>query len=155
MHRRLTWLIFLLASALEAASYTHLPVRFEPARDRGFVVRAGAGTYQLAPDGSLRLSPQLEMRLAGGTSTQASEPSQRLPGNANDLRGHDPAAWRTGIPQYGRVRFAQVYPGIDLVYRGDPSGVEYDFEIGPAHRPIASCSTFAGQTESASAPRES
>jgi hypothetical protein len=76
------------------------------------------------------------MRLLGRDQGSGSSLSSRLPGYTNDLRGNDPARWRTGIPQYGRVRFARVYPGIDLVFHGEETEeVEYDFDVAPGGSP--------------------
>jgi uncharacterized protein (TIGR03437 family) len=112
-----------------------LPVWFEAADGDGFAVRTGRGTYYLTASGGLRLSPRLEMRLAGGVPALGSYLSNRLPGYTNDFRGNDPARWRTGVPQYGRVRFARVYPGIDLVFHGEQTELEYDFEVAPGVSP--------------------
>jgi hypothetical protein len=51
------------------------------------------------------------------------------PGKANYFIGNDPSQWRTNIPTYGRVRYKNVYPGIDLVYYGNQRQVEYDFVV--------------------------
>jgi len=113
-----------------------LPVWIEAADEGGFVVRAGRGAYYLAASGDLRLSSRVEMRLLGRDQGSGSSLSSRLPGYTNDLRGNDPARWRTGIPQYGRVRFARVYPGIDLVFHGEETEeVEYDFDVAPGGSP--------------------
>ena len=45
--------------------------------------------------------------------------------------GNDPAKWHTNIPTYARVRYAEVYPGIDLVYYGKERQLEYDFVLQP------------------------
>ncbi len=45
--------------------------------------------------------------------------------------GHDSAQWRSGLPLARRIRFHSIYPGIDLVYYGAGSGLEYDFELQP------------------------
>lgn len=50
---------------------------------------------------------------------------------SNYLRGDDPVRWRTGIANYARVRQTGVYPGIDVVYRGNQRRLEYDFELAP------------------------
>jgi uncharacterized protein (TIGR03437 family) len=47
----------------------------------------------------------------------------------------DPAAWRTGVSSYSRVRYAQVYPGIDLVFHGTSGPIEYDFVVAPGADP--------------------
>lgn len=128
------WLIFLLSSVLDAAGYHGLPIRFEPSNG-GYTARTASGAYYLTSSGNLRLSPQLEMRLADRLRSRGAEPSDRLPGYSNDLRGDDPARWRTGIPQYGQIRYAQVYRGIDLVFHGDGLQLEYDFEVAPGASP--------------------
>jgi uncharacterized protein (TIGR03437 family) len=110
-------------------------VWFEAGDGDGFAVRTGSGAYYLTASGGLRLSPRLEMRLAGGAPALESYLSNRLSGYTNDLRGNDPARWRTGIPQYGRVRFTRVYPGIDLVFHGEQTELEYDFEVAPGVSP--------------------
>src|ERR1043165_9398136 len=39
-----------------------------------------------------------------------------LPGKVNYLLGNDPQSWRTNVATYGKVRYASVYQGIDLIY---------------------------------------
>ena len=58
-----------------------------------------------------------------------------LPGRVNYFLGNDPAKWHTNVPIYGRVRYQNVYPGIGLVYYGNGSQLEYDFEIQPGADP--------------------
>src|SRR5579872_412977 len=43
--------------------------------------------------------------------------------------------WRSGIPNYARVRYAGVYPGIDLVYYSANRELEYDFVVGAGADP--------------------
>src|SRR5207302_875808 len=43
--------------------------------------------------------------------------------------------WHAGIPHYGRVRYKNLYAGIDLVYYGSQRDVEYDFIVGPGADP--------------------
>ena len=52
---------------------------------------------------------------------------ERLPGTSNYLVGSDPSRWRMGVEGYGRVRYAQVLPGVDLVLYGTGQRqLEYD-----------------------------
>src|SRR5262245_22502894 len=53
-----------------------------------------------------------------------------LPGVVNYVRG-DSLDTRITAPTYRRVRYVGVYPGIDLVYYGGPSGLEYDLIVAP------------------------
>src|SRR5207253_1751766 len=43
--------------------------------------------------------------------------------------------WRTGVPNYSRVRYRSIYPGIDLVYYGANRELEYDFVVAPGADP--------------------
>ncbi len=43
--------------------------------------------------------------------------------------------WRTGVPNYARVRYRAIYPGIDLVYYTANRELEYDFVVGPGADP--------------------
>ncbi|MGH9485419.1 MAG: SBBP repeat-containing protein, partial [Terriglobales bacterium] len=40
-----------------------------------------------------------------------------------------------GIPQYGRVAYPRIYPGIELIYYGNPQQLEYDFVVRPHANP--------------------
>lgn len=67
-----------------------------------------------------------------------------LPGTANYFAGNDPSKWYTDIPTYSRVKFSGVYPGIDLVYYGNQSQLEYDFVVAPKADAKAIRLHFAG-----------
>jgi len=60
---------------------------------------------------------------------------EQLPGVANYFIGSDPAGWHTNIPTFAKVRYAGVYPGIDLVYYGNQRQLEYDFAVAPGASP--------------------
>ena len=61
----------------------------------------------------------LRMQLVGGHATAGMVGMDELPGKSNYFLGNDPRHWRTGVPHYARVRAPAIYPGVDLVYRGD------------------------------------
>jgi hypothetical protein len=74
-----------------------------------------------------------------------------LPGKSNYLTGNDPKKWRTNVPTYGRVRYENIYPGVDLVYYGKKGGqLEYDFVVAPGADPgaIALAIDAGGQVSS-------
>ena len=54
-----------------------------------------------------------------------------LPGKSNYFIGKEPKNWRTNVPNYARVRYQDVYPGVDLVYYGNQQQLEYDFVVAP------------------------
>ncbi len=41
--------------------------------------------------------------------------AERLPGTANYFIGRDPAQWHSNVPTYAEVKYAGVYPGVDLI----------------------------------------
>ncbi len=53
----------------------------------------------------------------------------------NEYLGSDASHWRTHVPAFGRVRFKNVYPGIDLVYYSRAGKLEYDFLVDPGADP--------------------
>ena len=95
----------------------------------------------------LRLpSSEVRMRLTGtARGIQAIEPLDPLPGTSSYFIGNKPAAWRTGIPQTGRIRYKEVYPGIDMVFKAAASSrFEYDFVIAPQADPSRIGVSFDG-----------
>jgi hypothetical protein len=132
----------LLAPLLSYGAVNQLPAHFEP-RDDGFLARTGQGSYLLTETGALRFSADAEMRFAGANPAVQAEPIRRLPGKTNYLRGTDPARWRTGVPHFGGLRYANLYPGVDLIYHAD-AGLEYDLSIAPRVSPRRIAMEFSG-----------
>lgn len=94
-----------------------------------------------------RTAPSVvRMRLEGATRQPAPtlEGLEPQPGVSNYLRGNDPTQWRTAVPHYARVKYSAVYPGIDLVYYGNPQQLEYDFVLAPGADPNQIALTFEG-----------
>jgi hypothetical protein len=78
---------------------------------------------------------QLHLRFLGanrGSSLSGMEPR---PGVSNYFIGNDPSKWQTHVPHFGRVKMDRIYPGIDLVFYGNPQQLEYDFQVAPGADP--------------------
>jgi hypothetical protein len=73
----------------------------------------------------------LHMRLQDAATAPRIMGVDQLPGKVNYLVGNKSSDWRTSIPTYERVRYEQIYPGVDLVYYGNQRQLEYDFVIAP------------------------
>jgi len=58
-----------------------------------------------------------------------------LPGKSNYFLGNDPKKWRTNVSNYAKVKYKDVYPGIDLVYYGNQGRLEHDFVVAPGADP--------------------
>jgi hypothetical protein len=78
----------------------------------------------------------VRMRLIGSNKHAQALGVDMLPGKTNYLVGRDRAKWRTDIPTYAKVRYQDVYPGIDLVYYGNQEGkLEHDFVVAAGADP--------------------
>ena len=65
-------------------------------------------------------------------------------GRCNYFIGNDAGNWRTGIANYRKVRYAGVYPGVDLLYYGNQNRLEFDFELAPHTDPRVITMKFDG-----------
>jgi hypothetical protein len=74
------------------------------------------------------------MTLAGSHSWSSVEGLEPTGGVSNYLIGKS-KDWRSGIPQYARVRVKGVYDGIDLVFYGRGRDLEYDFVVATGGDP--------------------
>ena len=77
----------------------------------------------------------VKMGLVGAAPAPLVGGLEELPGKANYFIGNDPGKWRTNVPTYAKVRYREVYPGIDLVYYGNQRQLEYDFVVAPGADP--------------------
>ena len=91
------------------------------------------------------VSPNPEAKILG---------ADELPGKSNYFIGNDPKKWRTDVPTYAKVKYHEVYPGVDLVYYGNQGRLEYDFEIAPGADPKKISLAIAGATNATPTGRE-
>ncbi len=63
---------------------------------------------------------------------------------SNYFIGNDHSKWRTNVPNYAKVRYTGIYPGVDLVYYGNQQQLEYDFVVAKGGDPNAIAVRFAG-----------
>jgi hypothetical protein len=73
----------------------------------------------------------VEITLAGANRSARVAGEDKSPGHSNYLFGSNPADWIVNVEQYAKVRYANVYPGIDLVFHGSQSRLEHDFIVHP------------------------
>lgn len=152
-----TQAVVLLSVSLSVAASAHAfqslareapPLRFERndgqldarvrfvARGRGstlFLTPAAAVLATTIPDqqGSAPEEAVLEQRLVGADPAPALVGLDPLPGRSHYFIGHEPDRWQRDVPHYARVKYADVYPGIDLIYYGADGTLEYDFVVAP------------------------
>lgn len=73
----------------------------------------------------------VRMSLSGANPAPKMQGLDELPGKSNYLIGNDREKWHTNIPNYAKVKYEDVYPGVDMVYYGDRRQLEYDFVVAP------------------------
>ncbi|MEJ2573901.1 MAG: hypothetical protein P8164_09995, partial [Gammaproteobacteria bacterium] len=123
-----------------------LPPAFEPNRgqDDGRVLFAsrnpGYSLFLTARGAVISLrdaARPLTLTWQGANPGPAAEGEAVLPGRHHYLRGDDPRRWRRDIPTYAKVRYRDLYPGIDLIYYGRQQHLEYDLVVAPGADPAA------------------
>jgi uncharacterized protein (TIGR03437 family) len=87
-------------------------------------IRSGKATYR-----------SVGLALEGGTDAATSRGEDLLPSRAHYLLGRDPSKWATDVPQFAKVRFRGVYPGIDEIHSFNQGRIETDFEVRPGADP--------------------
>ncbi|MGH8541977.1 MAG: hypothetical protein ACRETW_15920, partial [Stenotrophobium sp.] len=129
--------------AVAAKAGIHLPVYFEPAadgqryvvRNAGYAVTLGQGNAELRLKGKSGATAIVDLDLAGANRV-AAQPQGKLPGHSSYFYGRNPMAWRSGVPQYAGVHYANVYPGIDVDYRASANQrLESDFTVSAGADP--------------------
>ena len=148
-------------------TYGALPLSFEPNRgqagDRVRFLSRGPGYSYLLLDRELVFQFQsggppggsglpgrrggmsaLRMRLLEGKPRPGIGGENRLRSKSHYLRGTDPRQWQLDVPTYSKVRYRQVYPGIDLVFYGNGRRLEFDFRLDSGADPEAIRLHFAG-----------
>ena len=71
----------------------------------------------------------LKVRFVGANPNPEIIGEDRLPWDNNYFIGNDPSRWRTGVPNYRKIRLRNLYDGIDLVYYGNNKRLKYDFVV--------------------------
>src|SRR5262245_8595301 len=100
-------------------------------------------TDSTAPSGSS--STVIGMELTRRHGQVRAEPLDPQASIVNDYRGNDSRGWHPRIPIYSRVKYAGVYPGIDLIYYFDGRGqLEYDLVVAPGADPASVRLRFHG-----------
>jgi hypothetical protein len=147
--------------------HSALPVGFEPnhgqadervrflSRDRGYTLFLTASEVVLVLGDHLAAakpyarsnSDIVRIKFVNANPAPSIIGLDALPGKSNYFMGNDAKRWQTGIPQYQRVQYRAIYPGIDVIfYRNRYEQLEFDFVIAPGADPKAIQMAFEGAT---------
>ena len=138
-------LFFLLvATHYIAAQHVSIPFYFE--KNLG---QLGPAVRYLARDsGAVRIFESHEvrwqfanshegLRMAFGRPDRSSviEGLDALSGKANYIPGSDSRTWIRNVECYSRIRYRDVFPGVNVDFRGVSGGLEYDVIVNPGADP--------------------
>lgn len=135
-------------------AYAALPLAFEAnrgqvdeevrflARGEGFdlYLTQQGPVFDLHAPGSRRSSEE-SSAAAVLLDPVGADPTARIVGRRHEqttagyFLGDDPSKWERAVPTFSRARYQELYPGIDMVLRGDRTGAEYDFAVSPGGDP--------------------
>jgi Beta-propeller repeat len=145
-------------------AYGNLPLSFEPNRGQTdsrvkFLSHAGHRTLWLTNDeavlavgrrpgahlsnsrgseksrqGNESAPAVLRMKFVGANANPRIAGEARQQGTVNYFIGR-PEQWRTNIHTYARIRYRNLYPGIDLIFHGNKQELEYDLVVSPGADP--------------------
>lgn len=140
-----------------AAAYGRLPLVFEKNVGQTdaavtFLSRGSGYDIFLTPTeavlklaaSSTETSAVLRMTLVGASRHPRMSGLDEMQGRMNYFVGRDASRWRTNIATYAKVKYAGVYPGVDLVYYGNQRELEYDLIVTPHTNPNVIALSFGG-----------
>jgi len=141
------------------AAMMRMPLTFQENRGQAhksvkFLTRGAGYQFWMSPDstilalaklgpdakgkpGTAREASLLRMRMVGANKGARMTGAGAEQGRTNYLIGDDKSKWVTDIRNYSKVRYDEIYPGIDLEYYGNQQELEHDFIVAPGSDPKA------------------
>lgn len=102
-----------------------------------YMVQTTRGTFYFTPGEAVFVFVKgkkrnvLRLTFRGAQQTPQIEGAQPGTGKVNYLVGNNAAEWRTDLPTYGEVVYRDLWPGIDLAFRGEKGTLKYEFRLQP------------------------
>jgi predicted extracellular nuclease len=93
------------------------------------------GSLRHGADTEVSKSAVLRLSFDGANRNPSMGAEQQQSGHSNYFVGSDASAWRRDVPNYARVRYTDLYPGVDLLYYGNQLQLEYDLVVAPGADP--------------------
>jgi beta-propeller repeat-containing protein/S-layer family protein len=139
-------------------NYGKLPLSFEENRGQAdarvkFLSHGSDYSILLSPSevflnlqsaGKARHQSAIRMSFPGANSAPAMAGGEKQSAISSYFIGNDPAKWVPGAPNFARVRYRELYPGVDLAFYGSQGQLEYDFVVAPGANPRAVRLQFDG-----------
>src|SRR6266403_408119 len=127
----------------KAMTITNLPVGFEPNEGQAeppvrFVAHTKDLNISLRPLGvDLLLGCQkgktstLSLNFVGGNPNTSLVALDEQASYSNYLLGADPSKWLRHVPNFSRVTYRGLYPGVDAIFYGNGARLEHDYIVEP------------------------
>jgi hypothetical protein len=123
-------------------SYARLPLSFirnagQIDRRVGFYAQGPGYRFAFMRQGVLlsfaRNTKQLSLglRFLGANAKADPHGEAQLAGKVSYFVGSDPAKWRSGLPTFGRVGYRNLWPGVDMAFKGTNDRLDYEFFLRP------------------------
>ncbi len=139
-------------------SFSDLPLRFEInegqyskdvkflSRGQGYsmyftsneavaVLSRATNTSSLNEDHLVLNTSVVRMEVLGANKKRAIKGKEKLITTSNYYKGNDRTKWKTGVSNFEKLLYKEVYQGIDLVFYGNQKKLEYDFIVKPGVNP--------------------
>lgn len=129
--------------------YFKLPLHFEENQGQTsesvkFLTRGQGYTFYFTPQ-EMVMDLQKERHVSYALSMQFvnSSPSckligmEELEGKSHYFIGKDHKNWLNHIPNFSKITYQNIYPGIDVVFYGNQQQLEYDIKVAPGSDPKA------------------
>src|ERR1051326_7604682 len=146
-----TVLLFVIPNQLNAQStkldLSGLPLAFESnqgqvpkpyqffVRDRAMQTFFWPGGLDIFVHRSKSNTSRLRIRWPHSDSNTVLSGDFKLPGQSNYFRGSDASQWLNHVPQFAKIRYHHLYPGIDALFYGRGDMLEHDFFLQPGADP--------------------
>jgi len=124
----------------QVAAYGKMPLTFEwRAAEAGgppFVAHISGNTLAFAASGTVIEGSGFHqskaiLQFVGARAKVQPQAVGSQTATANYLMGRRPEQWRTGVPLYRKIKYRNLYSGIDLIYYGNQNQLEYDLVVAP------------------------
>src|SRR6266568_2235392 len=116
-----------------------------PAKSEAGAAAAPTGEAGLARPASAREGWAVKLDFVGANPDAKLAGEERTPAVVSYFKGGR-ADWKTGLPTYGRVVYANLWPDIDLVYSGVGGRLKYTFVVRPGADPKRIRLAYRGAT---------
>ena len=138
-------------SAAAVQGLGQVPLYFEQnigqtAAEAKFLARAGGMTAFLTERGVVfplgqGAAVRMEFADAQAATLTGLEPATGL---SSYFRGNDPSRWTPNAPHFTKVRYQDIYDGVDAVFHGQGRRLEYDLVLQPGADPAVVRLRFTG-----------